>query len=116
MSRFQDMREMCAAGRNRVVIENVRPQVDGGRFAIKRVAGDIVHVEADIFTDGHDVLSAEVLYRESGGNDWQRAPMTAQINDVWAGEFKVNEVGEYQYRITAWIDHFGGWRRDLRKR
>src|SRR6476620_9262169 len=103
-------------GQNRVVIENVGPQVDCGRFPIKRVAGDIVHVDADVFTDGHDALAVELLYRGISDRDWRRAPMTAQANDCWQCEFEVDEIGDYHYQVAAWVDHFGSWRRDLKKR
>ena len=52
-----------ADGRIRVVIENVAPAVDGGRFPIKRVAGETVVVEADCFADGHDTLACRLRYR-----------------------------------------------------
>jgi len=116
MSQIDRQSEPPADGQNRVVIENVRPQVDCGRFPIKRVAGDIVHVDADVFTDGHDALAAELLYRGRSDSDWRRALMTAQANDCWQGEFDVSEIGDYQYQVAAWIDHFASWRRDLKKR
>ncbi|MET0218267.1 MAG: maltotransferase domain-containing protein, partial [Burkholderiales bacterium] len=50
-------------GRVRAVVEGITPMVDGGRFAAKRVAGDRVVVEADCFTDGHDLLAARLLWR-----------------------------------------------------
>src|SRR4051812_5179775 len=67
----------------RVVVEAVRPQVDGGRFPIKRVAGERVTVTADVFADGHDELGAVVLYRKAGDADWREAPMTPVTNDRW---------------------------------
>src|SRR4051794_39114550 len=103
-------------GRLRVVVENVRPQVDGGRFPIKRVVGDVVLVEADVFTDGHDSLVAELQYRSGKEPEWRRAPMTADKNDRWQSEFTVDDVGEYEFRIIGFIDHFGTWRRDFAKR
>src|SRR5690349_10865 len=106
MSRTERTPTFDEAGRNRVAIEIVCPQVNGGRFPIKRVAGDVVQVEADVFTDGHDALAAEIQFRRAGTSDWQRAPMAAHINDVWKGEFEVTEVGDYQYQIAAWVDQF----------
>jgi starch synthase (maltosyl-transferring) len=50
-------------GTQRVIIEGVQPEIDGGRYPIKRTVGERVEVEADIFTDGHDVLSAVLLHR-----------------------------------------------------
>jgi len=55
---------IASEGRRRVVIEHVEPEIDGGRFPIKRVVGEKVVVQADIFADGHDSVSARLLYRE----------------------------------------------------
>src|SRR5437763_680640 len=43
---------------SRVIVEVVRPEVDGGRFPVKRTAGEDVAVTADVHADGHDVLAA----------------------------------------------------------
>ncbi|MBN2579567.1 MAG: alpha-1,4-glucan--maltose-1-phosphate maltosyltransferase [Pirellulales bacterium] len=103
-------------GRRRVVIETVSPQVDGGRFAIKRVAGEKVAVRARIFADGHDVLGAMVKFRAAGEAVWQESPLQLLGNDWWQGEFRVPPLGRCQYTIAAWIDPFATWQRDLRKR
>ena len=102
--------------RRRVVIENVQPEVDGGRFAVKRSVGDSVRVEADVFADGHDELSSRLYYRAEGEPSWQETAMTLQANDRWRGEFKVPEQETYVYRLDAWVDRFRTWRRDLEKR
>ncbi len=103
-------------GRQRAIIEGVLPQVDGGRFAAKRVQGDEVEVRADIFTDGHDRVSADLLYRHVDERKWQRTPMTALVNDRWRGSFTVDKLGRYYYTLEAWVDHFETWRQDLTKR
>ena len=102
--------------RRRVVIENVEPEVDGGRFAVKRVAGDLVSVAADIFTDGHDELIARLHHRREDGREWQTIPMTLGYDDRWQASFEVPDVGAYTYRIEAWPDRFGTWLRDLKER
>jgi starch synthase (maltosyl-transferring) len=99
-----------------VVIEGVDPEIDGGRFAAKCTLGDVVRVEADIFTDGHDSISAALQYRHEGADAWNEEPMRALVNDRWTGEFAVTELGRYRYTIHAWVDHFLTWRRDLAKR
>ncbi len=101
---------------SRVIIENVHPEIDGGRFAVKRTAGEQVLVTADIFTDGHDALSACVLFRRSGESSWHETPMQAEVNDAWHASFEVLELGQYEYTIHAWIDHFSSWRRDIKKK
>jgi starch synthase (maltosyl-transferring) len=102
-------------GRKRVVIEGVKPEIDCGRFPIKRVLGETVVVEADVFTDGHDMLTAVLRYWREGAN-WTEVPMQLLVNDRWRGEFPVTELGRYRYTIRAWVDRFGTWQRDLAKK
>ena len=102
-------------GRQRVVIERVRPEVDAGRFAIKRAIGEQVDVSASIFCDGHDRISAVVQYRFADG-DWAEAPMQEWPNDRWQAAFTVERIGSYEYAVAAWIDPFLTWRHDLLRR
>ena len=99
-------------GRQRVVIETVRPEIDSGRFPIKRVGGESVVVEADLFCDGHDMLSCRVLYRADTSKAWQECPMRPLGNDRWRAEFAVPSLGQYLYTVEGWVDHFATWRRD----
>jgi starch synthase (maltosyl-transferring) len=103
-------------GRRRVVIESVRPEVDCGRFAIKRVIGDPVVVEADAFTDGHDRIVCLLRYRKKGASGWRETDMAALGNDRWRGEFCVEELGRYQYGVVAWVDQFLSWRHEFERR
>jgi starch synthase (maltosyl-transferring) len=103
-------------GRHRVVVEGVTPEIDGGQFPIKRTRGEPVAVEADIFVDGHEVISAALLFRREQDKEWREAPMEPLINDRWRGVFVADEIGRYVYTITAWVDRFKSWRRDLEKK
>jgi len=103
-------------GRRRVMIEGVTPEIDAGRFPIKRIAGDRVVVEADVFTDGHDALSCLLLYRHESAAGWTEVPMEPLVNDRWCGELTVTELGRFRYTVLAWVDHFKSWQRDLAKR
>ncbi len=103
-------------GRNRVIIEGVKPEIDCGRFPIKRIAGDEVVVEADILTDGHDAISCALLYRKEGDENWSEAPMEPLGNDRWRASFTVQDLGRYRYTVQGWVDHFKTWVRDLAKR
>jgi len=98
-------------GKRRVVIERVRPEVDCGRFPVKRAVGESVEIEADVFADGHDMLACVVQFRREGTTGWTEAPMEPLVDDAWRGEFPVSELGRYEYTITGWIDRFGTWRR-----
>ncbi len=102
--------------RARIVIERVRPEVDGGRFPVKRAVGEWVSVEADVFTDGHDAVRCLLLFRREDQPDWTESVMTPIGNDRFRGEFQVTELGRYQYSVRAWVDRFGSWRHDMAKR
>jgi starch synthase (maltosyl-transferring) len=103
-------------GRSRVIIEAASPQVDGGAFPAKRVAGERVLVEADIFADGHDLISAVALHRHDSESEWRDVRMRPLVNDRWQAEITVEKLGFHRFTIEAWIDHFLTWHRDLKKR
>ena len=103
-------------GRLRAVIENVKPEIDGGRFPAKRVVGERMTVEADIFTDGHDALAAALLYRRNSDSHWSETPMESLDNDRWRATFEVTEIGAYLYTLQAWVDRFESWRQGLAKK
>jgi starch synthase (maltosyl-transferring) len=100
----------------RVVIENIAPQVDCGRFPAKRVIGETVSVEADVFADGHDAVAAALLYRHESAAEWLSVPMTPCGNDRWQGRFVVKLLGKYLFTVSAWVDHLESWRRGLMKK
>ncbi|MGH7824247.1 MAG: alpha-1,4-glucan--maltose-1-phosphate maltosyltransferase [Candidatus Binatia bacterium] len=103
-------------GRKRVTIEGVKPEIDGGRFPAKRAVGESLIVEADIFADGHDALSAVLLYRKDENADWIEARMKPLVNDRWQGQFEVSAIGTYRYTVRAWVDRFESWRQSLAKK
>jgi starch synthase (maltosyl-transferring) len=100
----------------RVVIESVLPEIDGGRFPITRTPGELVTVSADIFADGHDVIDAVLLYRKEGDADWQYEAMQPIKNDRWEAQFRPGGVGIYFYTLRGWVDRFKTWARDLGKK
>ena len=102
--------------RARVVIENITPQIDCGRFAVKRVVGETVTVEADIFADGHDAVGCALLFRSEHDLDWHAVPMKPLGNDRWQGQFTVQTLGRQLYTVSGWVDHLETWRRDLEKK
>ena len=129
--------------RRRVIVERVWPEIDGGRFPIKRAVGETITVGADIFADGHDLLAGVVKYRlagrpapgdprsagpaprtsrpgSAGQQDpvqadpaWQEVPLVARDNDRWEATFTVTELGECEYTVEAWVDRFGSWLKGL---
>ena len=102
--------------RRRAIISGVQPEVDCGRFAIKRTTGESVVVEADVFADGHDAVACLLLYKKEGGASWTEVSMAALPNDRWRASFNVEELGRYLYTVEGWVDQFQTWRRDFVKR
>jgi len=100
----------------RVVIEGLQPEIDGGKYPIKRTVGERIVVEADIHADGHEVLGAVVLYRPEQESAWREAVMLPLVNDRWQGQFSVKSLGSYFYTVQAWVDSFRSWSRDTVKK
>src|SRR5438132_414144 len=100
----------------RVVIQHVKPEVDCGRFPLKRVIGEAVEIEADIFADGHDAIACVIRYRHEDEEQWTEIPMEPLGNDHWRAPFTVEKLGQYIYSITAWVDPFQTWYKDFQKR
>jgi starch synthase (maltosyl-transferring) len=100
----------------RVVIENITPQVDCGRFPAKRAIGESVAVEADVFTDGHDAVAATLFYRHESTPEWQAVAMSALGNDRWQARFTVQTLGRYVFTVGGWVDHLESWRQGLAKK
>jgi starch synthase (maltosyl-transferring) len=100
----------------RVVIENITPQVDCGRFPAKRAIGESVAVEADVFTDGHDAVAATLFYRQASATEWHAVPMSPLGNDRWQGRFTVQNIGRYVFTVAGWVDHLESWRHGLAKK
>jgi starch synthase (maltosyl-transferring) len=100
----------------RIVIEGVSPEVDGGRFPAKRSVGETVTVAADVFAEGHDRLTAVLRHRHVDDDAWRETPMTALANDRWEAMFHVTRLGLYEYVVHAWVDAFASWRAALAKK
>ncbi|HET8893639.1 MAG TPA: alpha-1,4-glucan--maltose-1-phosphate maltosyltransferase [Gaiellaceae bacterium] len=100
----------------RIQIQRVRPQVDCGRYAVKRTVGDEVEVAARIFRDGHDLLGAAIRYKAPGAKKWAEAPLEALGNDEWAGSFPVDAPGEWSFRVEAWVDRIASFQDELRRK
>ena len=100
-----------------VVIENVSPVVDGGRLPLKRVVGEGLVVEADVFKDGHDITVAVLKWRPVGAkNPWRETPMQFIVNDRWRAECRFTEVGPHEFTVEAWQDTFASWQHEFDKK
>ncbi len=100
----------------RIMIENVKPEIAGGRHFIKRIIGETINIQAHILADGHDVLGASILYKYEKERNWHTAPLTEEGNDLWKGSFKVEKQGFYQYKLLGWIDHARTWQHNLERK
>jgi starch synthase (maltosyl-transferring) len=98
------------------VIEALTPLVDAGRYPVRRIAGDDLAVEADIFKDGHDAVAAVLKWRKAGAATWHEAPMLPLVNDRWRGVASSFEPGPYEYTVEAWTDTFASWQHEFRKK
>ena len=99
-----------------MIIEGVTPEVDQGRFPIKRTPGEDVVVEADVFADGHDTIVARLLWRRCAPGDsesWNEVPMAPLGNDRWRARFTTADVEPYEYTVEGWVDRFESWRHEL---
>ncbi|MFT3717491.1 alpha-1,4-glucan--maltose-1-phosphate maltosyltransferase [Pseudorhodoferax sp.] len=105
-----------ADGQARAVIDAVLPQVDAGRFAVKRVVDEPLEVTAHVFTDGHDKVRARLCWRRAGEPAWRETEMQPQGNDVWTAACAPDAPGPWRYTVCAWVDHFDSWRAELLRR
>jgi starch synthase (maltosyl-transferring) len=101
-------------GKNRVVIENITPQLELGKQPIKRTLGERVYVGANVFCDGQDFVSAVILYRAANELEWHEAYMHFTAEDYCNGFFEPTQEGVYYYSIKAWINRFSTWQASLK--
>ncbi len=99
-----------------IIIERVAPEIDGGRYPVKREVGDLLEVSADIFREGHGKLAAVIRYRRRDIADWTETEMRYVDNDRWAGAVPLLDNARYCYTIEAFPDRFGTWRDELDKK
>ena len=110
-------RRSTARSLDHLTIECVAPELDAGRYPVKRVVGDTVWVGADIFKEGHDLLAARAIYKGPGDAGWSSAPLTFDYDgDRWVGSFVVDRIGMWKFTVEGWTDAFGTWRSEFRKK
>ena len=114
-SSVQSVRELIQNAR-RIVIENVKPSVDEGRFAAKHLLGEIVQVSADVFMDTQDQLAVDLLWRANKDDLWEATHMIAMGDDSWVGRLPLQEIGIYEVVIESWHDSFGTFKNHLIKK
>jgi starch synthase (maltosyl-transferring) len=105
-----------AARRETTIILDVQPQIDGGRYPVKREVGDVLEVSADLLRHGHDKLAARILYRAQGETEWRETPMHHADNDRWRGSVTLERNCRYEFTVEAWMDAYETWRDEVLKK
>jgi starch synthase (maltosyl-transferring) len=100
----------------RIQIQEVRPQIDCGRYPLKTTVGESVEVAARIFRDGHETLGAAIRHRGPGATRWAESPLEPVGNDLWVGSFEVDRPGPWCFRIEAWVDRVASFQDELRRK
>ena len=115
-NKAQELGLLAKLAETRIAIEGIEPEIDGGRFPAKCIAGQPFQVEADIFGDGHDTIDAALLYRAGGEDRWREARMEFLVNDRWRASFVPDKPGLCQYTVIAWRDLYASWRKEIGKK
>src|SRR5438270_7874339 len=100
----------------RIQIQEVAPQIDCGRYPVKRTVGERVEVTARIFRDGHETLGAAIRHRGPGSTGWTETPLEPLGNDFWNGSFEIDRAGLWSFRIEAWVDRVASFQEELRRK
>ena len=100
----------------RIAIDYISPQINGGDFFIKRIVNEIVNVDAHVLVDGHDVISASVLYKHEKERSWKEVRMQLINNDEWKASFLVEKQGFYTYKVEGWVDHALNWQHGIERK
>ncbi|HEY4012961.1 MAG TPA: alpha-1,4-glucan--maltose-1-phosphate maltosyltransferase [Polyangiaceae bacterium] len=108
--------DISPAARRRVFVEALAPRVDGGRYPVKRVVGDRVSASCDLVRDGQDAVAGALLVRRPAAREWLRQPLQSVAGERYEASFLVDEIGQWQFAILAWIDPFETWRAGTRKK
>ncbi|MCS6917189.1 MAG: alpha-1,4-glucan--maltose-1-phosphate maltosyltransferase [Chitinophagales bacterium] len=103
-------------GRNRVVIDQIQPVIEGGRYPVRRTTGEWVEASADVFADGHDVVQCRLLYRHHSERRWHSVPMEPVYGHTFRGSFRIQREGLWQFKIAGWVDHPLSWQHQLKRR
>ena len=101
---------------SRVILENISPEIDGGRFQVKRVLGDHLEVEVDLYGDGHDVVNGHLLYRHASQRRWRSVQLEHQSNDRWSASFELEQQGVYKYKVKGWVDYALNWQHEIERK
>ena len=102
--------------RNRVLIERVTPIVDDGSYCAKRVINDLLRVEADLVSDGHDIINGDLKFKVPGSKVWKYMPLQLHENDRWYANLELKEEGTYEYTVEAWVDYALTWQHNVRRK
>lgn len=103
-------------GQTRAVVRDIWPIVENGRYPIKRVVGDEIHVWFDTFADGHDVVRGGLRFKHEAERKWTYVAANDIGNDRWHAIFPVSKQGYYTYEPIGWIDYALTWQHGITKK
>jgi len=86
-----------------VIIENIYPEIDGGKFAVKREVGDKFYVFADVYKGGHEAIVVNLKYRYAKEIAWKKVAMKRMPDHRWVGTFNLEKTGYYEYTIESYV-------------
>jgi len=90
---------------DRVVVDQVTPHVDQGRFAVKLLLGRALEVSATVFADGHAHLGVCLLWRAADEPQWRSTAMRPLGNDRWTASVVPDRLGRHYYMVQAWMEN-----------
>lgn len=100
----------------RVAIESVQPEIDAGAWSPKRIENEPITIKADVYSDGHDIIDCDLLWRRKGDPHWRRDVMRPSENDTWIGHIPAQTLGRLEYTIEAWRDPYATLIVDIKKK
>ncbi|MCR9153330.1 MAG: DUF3416 domain-containing protein [Bacteroidetes bacterium] len=103
------MSKMLNKGRHRVIISTISPSINNGQYALKRVLGEAVDLNCLLYADGHDVIRGRVLWKHSDQQTWQHTDLVEGEEDAFSATIHFNEIGAFEYKVQAWVDHGLTW-------
>ncbi|WP_433803787.1 alpha-1,4-glucan--maltose-1-phosphate maltosyltransferase [Actinomycetospora sp. CA-084318] len=108
-------------------IDEVTPEVSGGRFPSKAVVGEVVPVTATVWREGHDAIAATLVWQRCADVDHADAEAVATAavvghertarmvslgkdTDRAAASLVADAEGLWRFRVDAWSDPWATWR------
>jgi starch synthase (maltosyl-transferring) len=98
----------------RIPVLEIAPVIEAGRWPAKAAVGEVVPIEATVFREGHDAVSATAVLIAPDGSDHSWAPMAdiAPGLDRFRGLLQPDAEGDWSFRVEGWSDPYATWTHD----